>query len=223
MPRSPLALLFLATLLVARGAGIPHGALVGHTEGDIYFSANGAFSVPIPVRAEMGGMVTDNANVVTFKDDFNILYIIAAFPLDSSQRWEISIHPRQEYLQNFFAQFMLPDFRRAFAGAQVETTATYMKNMFGGALVIYTLLPGGSMFAAKVTSIDPDRKPPVAKRGNLIFVNNDFVYVISSELAERVTEGSAYTMTQEQEDLALREKLVDMAQKIKFRAPSAAP
>jgi hypothetical protein len=231
MPRPLLALLFLATGLLARAQApqvpsaplAPHPVLMGRIDGDTYYSANGAFKVPIPVRAEMGGDVTDNANVVTMRDDYTLLYIIAAFPMDSSQKWELSIHTRQEYLQGFFTQYVLPDFRRAFNGVEVEKNGTYMPTLFDGALVVYTLLPGGSMFTSKLVVIDPTRKPPVAKRGNMIFVNNGYVFVISTELAERVTEGSAYSLTEAQEDVALREKLVDMAQKIHFLTPAPSP
>jgi hypothetical protein len=224
MSRTALALLLLSTTLVGRVAALPGpGPLTGRVAGDIYYSANGAYKIPVPVRAETGGTVTDNQNVVTFQDDFDVLYIIAAFPMDSSQRWELSIKTRQEYLQSFFVQYVLPDFRRAFTGVQVEATGTYMPTMLEGSLVIYTLLPGGSMFANKTPAIDPDRKPPVAKRGNMIFVNKGFVYVISTELAERVTEGSAYSKTPAEEDLALREKLVDLAQKMHFLDPAPTP
>jgi hypothetical protein len=223
MPRPVLAILLLATALAGRAA--PGGApgLAGRVEGDTYFSANGAYKVPIPVRAETGGTVTDNENVVTFQDDYNILYIIAAFPMDTSQRWELSIKTRQEYLKNFFAQYVLPDFRRAFAGVQVEPQGNFIPGLLDGALVVYTLLPGGSMFASKLAVLDPARKPPVAKRGNLLFVHNGFIYVISTELAERVTDGSAFTMTPEQEDVTLREKLTDMVNKIQFLNPAPAP
>ena len=223
MPRPVLALLFLATVLAGPGRLGESRGLTGRLEHDTYFSANGAYKVEIPVRSETGGTITDNLNVVTFQDDYNILYIIASFPMDTSQRWEVSIKTRQEYLQGFFAQYVLPDYRRAFSGVQVESSGSFMPKLFDGSLVIFTLLPGGSMFASKLPSIDPNRPPPVAKRGNMMFVNRGFVYVISTELAERVTEGSAFHMTLAEEDLALREKLVDLAQKIQFLAPAPAP
>jgi hypothetical protein len=226
MPRPALAILFLATVLAGRAApgSVTGPALYGHIEKGTYFSANGAYKVEVPVHAETGGTVTDNQNVVTFQDDYNILYIIAAFPMDSSQRWELSIKTRQEYLQSFFLQYVLPDFRRAFPGVRVEPAGNYLPKLLDGALIIYTFLPGGSMFASKMPpSIDPDRKPPEAKRGNMMFVNKGFVYVISTELAERVTEGSAYSKTPAEEDLALREKLEDMVQKMHFLDPAPAP
>jgi hypothetical protein len=189
----------------------------------MYVSPTGAFKVAIPVRRETGGSITDNANVVTFQDDFNILYVIAAFPMNSSDKWELSIKPRQEYLKDFFAQSMLPQFRRAFPGVQVEPQGTFIPSMLEGSLVVYTLLPGGSLFASKVAVLDPSLAPPVAKRGNLLFVHNGFIFVISNELAERVTEGSAWTKTPAEEDVELRERLADMANKIQFLTPPPAP
>jgi hypothetical protein len=79
------------------------------------------------------------------------------------------------------------------------------------------------MFANKVTSLDPNRKPPVAKRGNMLFVKDNFVYVISTELAERVTEGSAYALEPAQENVRLREKLTDIVNAMKFLPPPTAP
>ena len=226
MPRPALAILFLATVLASQAApsASAPAALYGRLEKGTYFSANGAYKVEVPVRSETGGSITDNRNVVTFQDDYNILYIIAAFPMDSSQKWELSVKTRLEYLQGFFRQYVLPDFRRAFAGVTVEPSETYLPKLFDGTLIVYTFLPGGSMFASKMPpSIDPNRKVPDAKRGNMVFVNKGFVYVISTELAERVTEGSAYSKTPAEEDLALREKLEELAQKMQFLDPAPAP
>src|SRR5476651_693382 len=128
MPRTALALLLLLATQLAGRAQAPRSGLVGHVEGNTYFAPTGAYKVQVPVRPETGGIITDNDNVVTFQDDYNILYIIAAFRMDPSQRWEASIHPAKEYLQGFFSQYVLPDFRRAFPGVQVESTGIFYPN-----------------------------------------------------------------------------------------------
>jgi hypothetical protein len=246
MPRLAFALLFSAAVLTGR-AQTTGGGLVGHVEGDTYVAASGSYRVKIPVRAEMGGIITDTANVVTFRDDYNVLYSIGAFRMDSSERWKLSLAlrgdstpvltqvtpagapaaPREasakDYLYGFFTDYVLPDFKRAFPGVQVENSASFLPHLFDGTLVVYTLLPGGSMFAGKVASLDPDRKPPVAKRGNMLFVKDNFVYVISTELAERVTEGTAYALTPAEENVRLREKLMDIVNVMKFLPPPPAP
>ena len=61
--------------------------------------------------------------------------------------------------------------------------------------------------------------PPVAKRGNLLFVKNGFTYVISSELSERVTEGTSYKKTPAEEDQILRTRLIGIVKKMQFPTP----
>ena len=56
----------------------------------------------------------------------------------------------------------------------------------------------------------------------MLFVKNGTVFVISTELAERVTEGSTYKQTPEQEDALLRDRLIDIANRIRFLKPAAA-
>jgi len=221
-PTPALAILLISTALISRAQPIQGGGLFGRVSNGAYISPTGAFQVPIPVRPETGGTITDTANVVTFQDDYDILDIIAAFPMDPSQKWELSIKTKAEYLQGFFSQYVLPDFRRAFPKVEVESTGTFIPSLCDGALVVYTLLPGGSLFASKVPTIDPNRKPPVAKRGNMLFVRNGFIFVVSNELAERATEGSAFTLTQTEEDVLLRERLTDLVAKIHFQSPPAA-
>ncbi len=46
---------------------------------------------------------------------------------------------------------------------------------------------------------------------------------MSTELAERVIEGRAYTKTTAEEDDILRQRLNDMVDKIQFTKPPAAP
>jgi hypothetical protein len=79
------------------------------------------------------------------------------------------------------------------------------------------------MFADRVPRISGDGKPPVAKRGNLLFVKNGYIFIISTELAERVTEGHAYQKTTAEEDELLRQRLSDVVSKIVFAKPAATP
>jgi hypothetical protein len=105
----------------------------------------------------------------------------------------------------------------------VENEALFMPTVVDGALIAYVLIPGGSMFSSQSFIIDPTFKPREAKRANLLFLKNGLIYVVSSELAERITEGSAYTMTREDENSALRERLMDVVHGMQFLKASAAP
>jgi len=212
MSRRLLALAALTSAL-ALHAQEP-ASLRGRVDGRTYYSPTGAFSIAIPVLPELGGEITDTPNVVTFRDDFNTHVSIAVFPLDATQRWEMASRGTKDYLAYFFANFILADFRRTFQSVESEQ-AVFVPGIMDGALVAYLLIPGGSMFMDKVAPFGGD-KPPVAKRGNLLFVKNGDVYVISTELAERVLEGKSYQKKPAEEDKLLRQRLDDIVSKMQF-------
>lgn len=216
MVRITLAVLFAsAAAFVAQAQG-----LAGKVEGKSYVSPTGVFKVVIPVLPELGGEITDTPNVVTFQDDFNVHVSIAAFPQDATQRWELSTRGVKDYLIYFFSNFVLADFRQSFTGAQIES-AKFIPALQDGALLTYLLVPGGTMFADRVPRLTSDNIP-VAKRGNLLFVRNGHIFVLSIELAERVIEGRSYTKTTAEEDEILRTRLNDIVGKITFAQPPAA-
>ena len=173
--------------------------------------------MPIPVLPELGGTVSDTANVVTFADNFTTYLSIASFPLDAAQLREDAARGRKDYLTNFFTALVLPDFLQRFPGARVENPR-FLPTQNDGALLLYLLLPGGTMFKDRAArlSLDP-AKSAVAKRGNLLFVRGDRVFVLSTELAERVLEPTTYNKTSAEEDEILRQRLLALLAKIEFR------
>jgi hypothetical protein len=195
--------------------------LVGQVEGKTYVSPTGAFRVEIPVLPELGGRVVDTENVVTFQDNFNVLCTIAAFPMDASLRWEYSTRGKKDYLAYFFANYVMRDFQQNFPGSRAES-ARYAPGIGDGALLVYLLLPGGSMFSHKLPFIGSADSMPEAKRGNLLVVRQGWTFVISIELAERVLERSTYTKTTAEEDEILRNRLSELLKKIEFMVPAAA-
>jgi len=204
---------FTAVVVHAQG-------LEGKIEGKSYVSPTGIFKVVIPVLPELGGDITDTPNVVTFQDDFNVHVSIAAFPQDATQRWELSTRGLKDYLIYFFSNFVLSDFKQTFEGAQIES-AKFVPGLLDGSLLTYLLIPGGTMFGGRVPQLSADRVP-VAKRGNLLFVRNGHIFVISTELAERAIEGRSYSKTTAEEDEILRNRLTDIVTKISFAKPPVA-
>lgn len=217
MLRFFLLLALAASPLAAQVAPEP---LQGSIDGKTYIAPGDLYRVEIPVLPELGGRVMDTETTVTFQDDFNIMTTIAAVPMDATQRWEYSTRGAKEYLAYFFANLVLPDFQQAFPGTHVDT-AKYAASVADGALFVYAVLPGGSMFAHKLSFLGADQPVPEAKRGNLVFVRNDHIFVVSIELAERVTERATYKKTPEEENELLRQRLVDLLAKIKFPKPTA--
>ncbi|HEX2855443.1 MAG TPA: hypothetical protein VHO24_19565 [Opitutaceae bacterium] len=218
-------LCFVTPLLALAEDGGTASALLGRVDGNTYLAPSGAFKVSIPVLPELGGTISDTENVVTFQDDFNTHISIAAFAQDATQRWELSSRGLKDYLVYFFSNFVLSDFKQAFEGVQIES-AKFVPALQDGSLITYILVPGGTMFASKIASLGTDDKPPVAKRGNLLFVKNGHIFVISIELAERIIEGRAYKKTTAEEDEILRQRLIDVVSRIQLprpAAPAAAP
>jgi hypothetical protein len=215
MFRLTIALICASLMVPARAQDAD---LEGKIEGKHYVSPTGIFKVAIPVLPELGGEITDTPNVVTFQDDFNVHVSIAAFPQDATQRWEMSTRGMKDYLVYFFSNFVLSDFKESFEGVKLES-AKFIPAMFEGALLTYLLIPGGTMFEDRVPQLGTSMRILIAKRGNLLFVRNGHIIVISTELAERVIEGTAYKKTIDEEDELLRQRLLDIVAKIQFARP----
>ena len=213
-------LALFATLGVAVSA--QDAALTGRMEGENYVSPTGEFKIPAPVLPELGGTITDTDNVVTFSDSYNTHISVACFPMDASQKWELDTRGRRDYLLYFFTTFVLTDFQGRFPGSSIES-ARFVANLLDGSLVTFSLLPGGSAFETKNAVLDaPPANPVTAKRGTLLFVRNRFIYVVSTELAERATQRSTYHNTAEQEDQLLSERLITLAGRLIFTGDKAA-
>jgi len=195
--------------------------LAGSVVGSEYTSPTGAFKMEVPVLAALGGTVRDTDSVVTFRDGYGLQISVGAFVHDATQRWELSTRGIKDYLVYFFGTYVLPDFRKFCPGTTIET-AGFSADFQEGALFTFILLPGGSMFENRPVFGAAPAAPPVAKRGNVVFVKNGFTIVISTELSERITEGSQYKKTPEEENQILRNRLVEVVKKMQFSKPPAA-
>jgi hypothetical protein len=221
MSRLTFALLGAVGAFTAYGQPV-ESPLAGRIDGRTYVSPTGTFRVTIPVLPELGGEISDTPNVVTFQDDFNVHVSIAAFPQDATQRWELSTRGTKDYLVYFFSNFVLADFKETFDGVTLES-AKFLPGMLEGALLTYLLIPDGSMFADRVPQLGTTDRIIIAKRGNLLFVRNSHIFVISTELAERAIEGVVYKKTIDEEDELLRQRLIDIVNKIQFPKPPGSP
>lgn len=193
---------------------------LGRVEDNRYVSPTGAFRVAVPVLPELGGSIDETRNVVTFRDSFNMHASIACFPMDATQRWENETRGRRDYLIWFFDNFVQADFQERFPGARIES-AKFLHGVEEGSLLAYNLLPGGSMFEDRVI-LTGNETVSVAKRGNLLFVHDNHVYVLSIELAEKVVESSTYKKTTAEEDEILRRRLLELLNKMQFTTPATA-
>ena len=213
-----ISLLIIAAATSSAGAQQASPGLAGTLDGNVYTSPTGTFKMEAPVLPALGGVVRDTDRVVTFRDSYGVQISVGAFPHDATQRWELSTRGTKDYLIYFLTSFVIQDFKRYFPGTTVES-AGFSVDLMDGSLFAYILLPGGSMFDAPPAFGQP-AKPAVAKRGNMLFVKNGVTFVISTELSERVTEGSSWKTTAEEEDRILRNRLVEITRKIQFTKPA---
>jgi hypothetical protein len=219
MPRI-LPVIVLAMAAVSGKSQAPATPLLGTLEASVYSSPTSAFKIAVPVLPELGGRIRDTEHVVMFQDSFDVQISIGAFPQDATQRWELSTRGIKDYLVYFFGAYVMADFKAYCPQTHIES-AGFAADYLDGALFCYVLLPGASMFADQI-AFRPPGNPLVAKRGNVVFVRNGIVFVVSTELAERVTEGSQYKKTPDEEDKILRKRLVDIVAKMQFPKPPPA-
>jgi hypothetical protein len=199
----------------------PPPQIYGTVIGDTYTSPTGVFQIKIPVLPQLGGSVSDTPNLVTFDDDFTTHISVGAFPLSRELKWEYETRGTKDFLAFFFANAVMPDFAAKFPGARMEDNGLYLPKFQDGSMLIFTLLPGGSLFAPQVT-LFPPRTPLVAKRGNLCFVKYGYVFVVSEELAERILEHSTYHKTVDEENALLRDRLMAVVRLMTFIKPPEA-
>lgn len=211
----PTALLLGFPLTAAPTAPVPTAAaaenattskLAGRLEDGRYHAPADAYSVSVPVLRGAETAVMDNGEIVVFKDKVSTLLTIAAFPLPPFAKWEHDTTPARDYLIAFFRDNILRDYNNEFPGSTIES-ARFIPEFQGGALVAFTLLPGGSAFSP--TAARPPTAPaPVAKRGHIVFVRDDRVFVIATELAERITRAETFNLAPAEEDRILFDRLI---------------
>jgi hypothetical protein len=114
----------------------------------------------------------------------------------------------------------MPDYVSSFPGAKMEPNAVFLGKFQNGAILISSLLPRGSSFEHRVR-IANFLGPAVAKRGDLLFVKYGHVFIVSTELAERVLERTSYQKTPEEETAILRQRLMDIVDKMQFFEPAS--
>lgn len=203
--------------------------LLGEIQGNQYLSPTGAFRATIPILpfAELGSEISDTANVVTFQDAFGTHVSIGCFRLDAKLREEETKRGRKEFLVWFFQTYVQADFTRSVPGTNAEPNAKFINSTQDGTLFTLLNLPNGSVFSERVF-IFPPKTPVIAKRGNFVFVNDNNIYVLSTELSERIFEHDSYKKTPAEEEEILRHRLFDILNGITFAkraaaAPATAP
>lgn len=213
-----IALALLAPLSAQEDEGI-YGAIDEYNQ---YISPGGFFTMPIPVLPELGGVVHDTPSVVTFRDMYGTHVFVGRVAIEEPLRTEFVSRPRKEFLAGAFATHILPQYSRLYEGT-TTSVAKYLSTVHDGAVFVSALIPNGTSFADRVVLLEGEAMP-AAKRGFLVFIKNDELVIISTELYERVLLRDTFKKTPEEEDAILQRRLLALANSITFAArPKPAP
>ena len=191
--------------------------LLGEVSDNQYHAPTGEYAINLPVQPDLGGTITDTREVVTFQDGISLHASIACFSLNSAQKREEQTRGRRDYLIWFFRNQVQTQFQKRFEQATTES-ARFIPEMLDGSLMAFSLLPGGSMFGERIPA-PHDGSLPTAKRGNLLFLHHDHLYVVSLELAKLLLDESIGQLTDEEQNEILRQRLVDLIARITFKVP----
>lgn len=188
----------------------------------IYEAPNGEFALKIPVLGELGGQVREFNGGVLFFDAFTTHIAVLHIPMDATQRWELSTQGAKDYLVNFFAGAILPQYRSTGKEITVQS-AKFLPSRNNGTVLTYTIQDGGSFFNNRLAFFGESDVLPKAKRGHMVFIKNEALVVISVELGEKSTERSLYKATQAEEDEVLKNRLIEISDSIVFKSQATAP
>ena len=200
----------------ARAGIVPAPArkLFGRVEDERYHAPGDVYSVAVPVFHGTDAVIMDTPEIVVFKDKVSTLLTIAAFKMPDIAKLQFEGMGPREYLIAFVRDNILRDYRHEFPESTIES-ARFLPDIFAGAMVSFTLMPGGSAFAAPAPA-SPLAPAPVAKRGHIVFVRNGYIYVVAIELAERVTQPATYKLTKPEEDRLLFDRLVTVLAALRY-------
>jgi hypothetical protein len=186
-----------------------------------YTAPGGHFRISIPVLPELGGAIEDSLIVSDFRDDYGTHILVAHLPLTDAMRAELQKKDRKDFFTWFYGQQILPEYETAYPGAKIES-ARYFKSIGDGCLYVAINIPSGSAFRGLIFLKEGETEP-AAKRGSFLFLRNDRIFIVTTELYERVLKRDTFRKTPEEEDAILSDRLRAIVDKMSFPNPAAKP
>ncbi|MFH7026192.1 MAG: hypothetical protein ACHBN1_12485 [Heteroscytonema crispum UTEX LB 1556] len=178
---------------------------------DVYESPIGNFTVQVPVEPQQGGRVQSQEGVVGFSDDFGTLLRIDYYPLPLEQQEEIESVGQEKYLQSVLLEKYVPQAIVAnLPTAKVEHTE-YLDDMMEGAYFVLVNMPQGSTISKQESNGNASRLD--AYRGLIAFINDEFLYIVSSQrnFFKGETPGSIADEAQ-----SMKQKILEFVETIEF-------
>ncbi|MEA5618101.1 tellurite resistance TerB family protein [Cronbergia sp. UHCC 0137] len=145
----------------------------------VYQSPMGNFIVPIPVTSEQGGKIQSQSGVVRFSDDFDSLLRIDYYPFSPEQIEEIESQGKENYLKSILEDKYVPQAIFANLPEASIKSSEYLKDIWHGSYYVLVDMPQGSTISKLDNNGSSARLD--AYRGLLALINQDFLYVVSSQ------------------------------------------
>ena len=143
-----------------------------------YESPEGNFSVPIPVDPLKGGKVEEDDACVKFVDDFGTLLRIDYVPFTAGMDDQMEAVGDRTFLQGFLDNYVSEGILSYFSGSQVLHEG-YLENVMAGSYFVVVDMPKGANIIKQEKDKSETRLD--AYRGLLSFIDDGFLYVISSQ------------------------------------------
>jgi len=143
-----------------------------------YESPEGNFSVPIPVDPLKGGKVEEEDACVKFVDDFGTLLRIDYVPFTAGMDDQMEAVGDHTFLQGFLDNYVSEGILSYLSGSQVLHEG-YLENVMAGSYFVVVDMPKGATIIKQEKDKSETRLD--AYRGLLSFIDDGFLYVISSQ------------------------------------------
>ena len=134
--------------------------------------------------------------------------------MEPALRARLDTGTKKDFLSWFYAQQIQAEYQRSYPGAKTEA-ARFIPGLQDGTLFATILLPQGSAFR-DLLFLNENEQEPAAKRGSLIFVKNDRIFMITTELSDRILKRDTFKKTSEEEDTILRQRLTELLGRMTF-------
>jgi hypothetical protein len=144
-----------------------------------YQSPLGNFIVPIPLNVEQGGKLQTEEGMVSFSDDTGTLLRIDYYPLSLEQIDDLESQEDEVYLHEVLVDKYVPQAIISHVPTAEVKHKEYWQDTLESYYYVLVNMPQGSTISKHETNGNGMRLD--AYRGLLSFVNNECLYIVSSQ------------------------------------------
>jgi hypothetical protein len=144
-----------------------------------YQSPLGNFIVPVPLDSEQGGKIQTEEGMVSFSNDIGTLLRIDYYPLTLEQIDDLESQEDETYLKSVLVNQYVPQAIISHVPSAEVKYTEYLQDTLEKSYYVLVNMPKGSTISKQETNGNGIRLD--AYRGLLSFVNNECLYIVSSQ------------------------------------------